>query len=148
MYQMSLLSKAPCLNCKSRASQVQLLWTCQHGYIREEEQRHSIENEAGRDLFLNVQCPLPQDPVWHIGLCQEEFVGVLLRLLAWQTLLTWSVLLCFSGVEVGHSVWSLWDSDNHPGCHLPKYQKKSRLADWEDARPRLHSFCSGTRRSD
>lgn len=33
-----LLSKAPCLNCRSRASpEAQLLWTCQHGFIREEE---------------------------------------------------------------------------------------------------------------
>lgn len=36
-YQMSLLSKAPCSNCRSRASQVQLLWMCKHGYAREGE---------------------------------------------------------------------------------------------------------------
>lgn len=47
------------------------------------------------------------------------------------------------GVEAGHPVRSVRDADDHPGCHLPQHQEKSRLADGEDARERLHRLCSG-----
>lgn len=37
------------------------------------------------------------------------------------------------GVEARHPVWSVWNFDNHPGCHLPQHQEKSWLVDREDA---------------
>lgn len=40
-----------------------LLQPCKHGYTKEGEERHSVENEVRTDLFLNVQCPLSQDSV-------------------------------------------------------------------------------------
>lgn len=107
-----------------------------------------LKMRLGGTSFLMSGLLLPQDPVWHAGLCHDKLVAVLWMFFPSQTSLTWSVLLCFTGVEAGHPVWSVWDSDNHPGCHLPKYQEKSRLADREDARPRLHRFCSGTTGSD
>lgn len=57
--------KAPCWNCRSQTSLVWLMWPCKHGYTREGEQRPGVESEAAADLFLNVQCLLPQDPVSH-----------------------------------------------------------------------------------
>lgn len=94
------------------------------------------------DLFLNVQCPLSQDPVLHIS-CFMEFNRCLISGLVKDvqydvryTLFSSQCITCFSrfsGVEAGHPVWSVRNTDDHPGCHLPQHQEKSRLVDWEDA---------------
>lgn len=49
----------------------------------------------------------------------------------------------FSGVEVGHPLWSVWDTYDHAGCDLCQHSSQSGLADWEDARARLHRFFYG-----
>ena len=41
--------------------------------------------------------------------------------------------LSFPGVEVGHPLWSLRDTDNHTSCHFCQHTSESRLAHWENA---------------
>lgn len=51
--------------------------------------------------------------------------------------------LYFPGMEIGHTLWLVWDTDNNPSCHFLEHQKKSRLADWEDARSGFYGLCPG-----
>ncbi len=49
----------------------------------------------------------------------------------------------FSGLEVGDTVWFVWNTNNHTGCDLLQYQKKSRMAEWEDVSERFYCVSYG-----
>lgn len=52
-------------------------------------------------------------------------------------------LFVFLGVEVGHSLRFVRDSDHHTSCHLCQYTSESGLAHREDAFQRLYRVCHG-----
>lgn len=52
---------------------VQLMWPCKHGYTREGDYIHSVANETGRDLFLNVRFLKSQNPVLHTLWLKDSF---------------------------------------------------------------------------
>lgn len=47
------------------------------------------------------------------------------------------------GMEVGHTLRSVRDSDHHPSSHFLEHKEKGGLADGENACPGLHRVCTG-----
>lgn len=46
-------------------------------------------------------------------------------------------------MEVGYTLWLVWDTDNYTGCHFSQYKAQGGLAHRENACQGLHSFCPG-----
>ena len=117
------------------------------GILKKGEKRHRVGYEVGRDLFLNVQCPHPQDLVpQNIG--KQFFMYMLTCRFFFVFLLVWVSFgvhtgPLHTGMETGHAVRLVRDLNHYSGCHFLEHTKESRLADGEDACSRLHGVCLG-----